>query len=227
MAILDTIGNLLGTSNKGTINKAVASLDDILTRSGTTSAQNKALLENYLAQMKNTYGAGSEAYGDAVKAVADAIGGYGEYDKSVNDFLDPFREQAAQQATDTITSSAANAGNLFSSSYLDKVAAKQRALSTESWKAAYDAYQKDRAQALQEQQQKVNNAGTLANLYGADRTALANALGEYTSGIMGQNQADLQTYSDVVSNKANLQAQKSNGVMDAVGGIAKIIGSFF
>ena len=73
----------------------------------------------------------------------------------------------------------------------------------------------------------MQNATGLASLYGSDRTNLANALGDYASNMANSNNAELQTYSNVATNKANLQAQKNNGVWDAVGGIAKIAGSIF
>lgn len=227
MAILDTIGDILGTSNAGQINAAKRSLDEILAKSDATSAQNKQLLGQYLQEMKDTYGEGSQAYSDAVKNLSDAISTYGTYDKTETDFLDPAREMRTQQAMDAIEASASAGGNRFSSNYLDKLAAKQQALASDEWQKAFERYKADRAQALNEQQQKIANAGTLANLYGQDRTALTSALGDYYGNIVGQNTANLQTYADVAANKANLEAQKNNGVWDAVGGVGKIVGSFF
>lgn len=227
MAILDTIGDFLGTSNRSQINAAKSSLDEILAKSDATSAQNKQLLGQYLQEMKNTYGEGSQAYSDAIKNLSDAISGYGTYDKTETDFLDPAREMRTQQAMDAIESSASAGGNRFSSNYLDKLAAKQQALASDEWQRAFERYKADRAQALNEQQQKIANAGTLANVYGQDRRALTDALGDYYGNIAGQNTANLQTYADVAANKANLEAQKNNGVWDAVGGVSKIVGSFF
>ena len=227
MAIMDTIGSILGTSNRDQINSAKSTLDEILAKSNATSAQNKQLLGEYLDQMKTTYGEGSQAYSDAVKNLSDAITNYGTYDKTETDFLDPAREMRTQQAMDAIESSASAGGNRFSSNYLEKIAAKQQALASDEWQKAFERYKADRAQALNEQQQKISNAGTLANVYGQDRTALANALGDYYGNIAGQNTANLQTYADVAANKASLEAQKNNGVWDAVGGVGKIVGSFF
>lgn len=229
---LDSVGAVLGTSNRDQINAAKDSLADVLSRAETTSASNKQLLNQYLQTMQDTYGVGSANYSEAVQNVADAIANYGDfnYDKSVESFLDPAREQRTQRAMDAITSASSAGGNRFSSNYLDKLAAKQQALASEEWEKAFDKYQQDRASARadwQTGQQKIDNLGTLAGLYGTDRTALADALGDYYSNIVGQNNADLQTYSNVASNAANLEAQKNNGVWDAVGGIGKIIGAFF
>lgn len=231
MSVFDTVGNmlgdLLGTSNEGQINAAKRSLDDVLSKADATSAQNKQLLGEYLNQMKSTYGKGSQAYSDAVKNLSDAISNYGTYDKTETDFLDPAREMRTQQAMDAIESSASAGGNRFSSNYLDKVAAKQQALASDEWQKAFERYKADRQQALNEQQQKINNAGTLAGTYGQDRTALANALGDYYGALTNQNTANLQAYSDVATNKSNLEAQKTNGIWPAVGGISQIVGSFF
>lgn len=231
MSVFDTVGNmlgdLLGTSNEGQINAAKRSLDDVLSKADATSAQNKQLLNQYLQEMKSTYGKGSQAYSDAVKNLSDAISNYGTYDKTETDFLDPAREMRTQQAMDAIESSASAGGNRFSSNYLDKVAAKQQALASDEWQKAFERYKADRQQALNEQQQKINNAGTLAGTYGQDRTALANALGDYYGALTNQNTANLQAYSDVATNKSNLEAQKTNGIWPAVGGISQIVGSFF
>lgn len=231
MSVFDTVGNmlgdLLGTSNEGQINAAKRSLDDVLSKADATSAQNKQLLNQYLKEMKSTYGGGSQAYSDAVKNLSDAISNYGTYDKTETDFLDPAREMRTQQAMDAIESSASAGGNRFSSNYLDKVAAKQQALASDEWQKAFERYKADRAQALNEQQQRVGNAGTLAGIYGQDRTALANALGDYYGALTNQNTANLQSYADVATNKANLEAQKSNGIWPAVGGISQIVGAMF
>lgn len=223
----DTLGDILGTSNEGQINAAKRSLDDVLSKADATSTQNKQLLDRYLKEMKGTYGEGSQAYSDAVKNLSDAISKYGSYDKTETDFLDPAREMRTQQAMDAIEASASAGGNRFSSNYLDKVAAKQQALASDEWEKAFERYKADRAQALNEQQQKISNAGTLAGVYGQDRTALSDALGDYYGALTNQNTANLQAYSDVATNKANLETQKTNGVWPAVGGIAQIVGSFF
>lgn len=227
MSIFDTLGDLLGTSNEGQINAAKRSLDEVLSKADATSAQNKQLLSQYLQEMKGTYGEGSQAYSDAVKNLSDAISNYGTYDKTETDFLDPAREMRTQHAMDAIESSASAGGNRFSSNYLDKLAAKQQALASDEWQRAFERYKADRQQALNEQQQRVGNAGTLAGIYGQDRRALTDALGDYYGALTNQNTANLQAYSDVATNKSNLEAQKTNGIWPAVGGISQIVGSFF
>jgi hypothetical protein len=70
----------------------------------------------------------------------------------------------------------------------------------------------DRSNALQEWQtgqQKINNLTNLASLYGNDRTALSDALSNYYSNLANANNANLQTYSNISSGLANLEAQKN------------------
>ena len=148
----------------------------------------------------------------------------------VNDFLDPAREQRVAAAMGAIENASASGGNRFSSNYLDKVAAKQQALASEEWKAAYDKLMQDRNQQLQKWQtgqQKIDNMGTLAGIYGGDRTALSEALGNYYSNMANQNNADLEVMSDIQQGKANLNASRSNGMGDLIGGAAKVAGAIF
>lgn len=225
--VFDYLGDLLGTSNSDQINAAQKTLDGILSRADSVSAQNRGLYDQYLGQMQGMYGDNAAKYNDAVARLADAIGQGPEtfsYDKTAEDFFDPFRDQAAAQAMDAINAGASAGGNRFSSNYNDKVAAKQRALATESWKTAFDTMMRDRAQQMAEwqagqgaKQQYLGNLGTVAGLYGEDRKSLGDAIGNYYGNVANQNNADLEAYSDVTQNKANLSAQRSNGVGHLLG----------
>lgn len=225
--VFDYMGDMLGTSNSDQINAAQKTLDGILSRADSVSAQNRGLYDQYLGQMQGMYGDNAAKYNDAVARLADAIGQGPEtfsYDKTAEDFFDPFRDQAAAQAMDAINAGASAGGNRFSSNYNDKVAAKQRALATESWKTAFDTMMRDRAQQMAEwqagqgaKQQYLGNLGTVAGLYGEDRKSLGDAIGNYYGNVANQNNADLEAYSDVMQNKANLSAQRSNGVGQLLG----------
>ena len=222
----------LGLSNRKQIDAAQGMLDEVLGRADSVSAQNKNLYGNYYNQMKGMYGEGAAAYSDAVKNLADAIENREDfsYQGNVNDFLDPAREQRVQAATNAINNAASAGGNRFSSNYLDKLAAKQQALASEEWSKAYDKMMQDRAQQLQEWetgQQKINNLGTLANIYQSDRNQLGNAIGDYYTAMANQNNADLQVYSDVAGNKANLESQRNSGVGGLLQGVGSIIGAIF
>ena len=236
MGVLDYVGDLLGTSNTDSINAGKRELDAISQRAQEVSGANKAIYQNYLDQMKGIYGEGSEQYASALAKLSAAIGeGPDQFTATgeVKDFYDPYANQRQQQAMNAINASASTGGNRFSSSYNDKIAAKQQALASEEWSKAFDKWQADRQRQLQEwqagqssKQNYISNLGKVTNMYGNDRNQLANALGDYYSNVANQNNADLEVYSDVAQGKANLNAQHSNGVGDLVGNIAKVAGAF-
>ena len=226
------LADSLGFSNNKQIDAAKGTLDEVLGRSSAVSAQNKGLYDDYYKQMQGMYGEGAQEYSQAVKNLAEAIGNRQDfsYNKDVNAFLDPAREQRVQAATNAINNAASASGQRFSSGYLDKLAAKQQALASEEWKSAYDRMMQDRAQQLQEWetgQQKINNLGTLANIYQSDRNQLGNAIGDYYTAMANQNNADLETYSDIAQSKANLESQRNSGMGGLLSGVGSIIGAIF
>lgn len=231
MGILDTLGDLLGTSNNKAVNQGIASLDEIKAYADDIAAKNNALYGDYYGQMQGVYGDNAAKYNDAVNNLVEAISQRKDFDYhgDVNEFMDPAANQRVAAAMGAINNASASGGNRFSSNYLDKVAAKQQALASEEWKSAYDRMMQERNQQLQEWQtgqQKINNLGSVASLYGNDRTALADAIGNYYGNMANQNNANLEVMSDIAQNKANLNASRSNGMGDIIGGAAKIAGAF-
>ena len=231
MGFLDTLGDLLGTSNNKAVNQGIASLDEIKAYADDIAAKNNALYGDYYGQMQGMYGDNAAKYNDAVNNLVEAISQRKdfEYKGDVNQFMDPAANQRVSAAMGAINNASASGGNRFSSNYLDKVAAKQQALASEEWKSAYDRMMQDRSQQLQEWQtgqQKINNLGSVASLYGNDRTALADAIGNYYGNMANQNNANLEVMSDIAQNKANLNASRTNGMGDIIGGAAKIAGAF-
>jgi hypothetical protein len=231
MGILDTLGELLGTSNNKAVNQGIASLDEIKAYADNIAAKNNALYGDYYGQMQGMYGDNAAKYNDAVNNLVDAISQRKDFDYQgdVNEFMDPAANQRVAAAMGAINNASASGGNRFSSNYLDKVAAKQQALASEEWKSAYDRMMQERSQQLQEWQtgqQKINNLGSVASLYGNDRTALADAIGNYYGNMANQNNANLEVMSDIAQNKANLNASRTNGMGDIIGGAAKIAGAF-
>lgn len=220
---IDDLADALGFGNNKQTDAAQRTLDEMLARANSTSAQNRGLIRDYYDQMNGTFSEGANKYNDAVAALADAIAHQGDYDKTVDDFLDPAREQRVQAAMSAINNSAAAGGNRFSSNYLDKVAAKQQALASEEWRSAYDRLMHDRQQQLQQAQTGVQNLGTMANIYGSDRNNLMQALSEYTSNMANQNNADLQMATDVMGQKANLDANRKGGFSAILDGIAPMV----
>lgn len=227
---IDDLADALGFGNNKQTDAAQRTLDEMLARANSTSAQNRGLIRDYYDQMNGTFSEGAAKYNDAVASLADAIAHQGDYDKTVDDFLDPARNQRVQAAMSAINNSAAAGGNRFSSNYLDKVAAKQQALASEEWRSAYDRLMQDRQQQLHQAQTGVQNLGTMANIYGNDRNSLMQALSEYTSNMANQNNADLQMATDVMGQKANLEANRKGGfsaILDGIAPVAKAVAPFF
>lgn len=223
MSWINDLADALGFGNNKQTDAAQQTLDEMLARANSVSAQNRGLIRDYYDQMNGTFSEGAAKYNDAVAALADAIAHQGDYDKTVDDFLDPAREQRVQAAMSAINNSAAAGGNRFSSNYLDKVAAKQQALASEEWRSAYDRLMQDRQQQLQQAQTGVQNLGTMANIYGNDRNNLMQALSDYTSNMANQNNADLQMATDVMGQKANLDANRKGGFSAILDGIAPMV----
>lgn len=222
---IDDLADALGFGNNKQTDAAQQALDNMLARANGVSAQNRGLIRDYYDQMNGTFSEGANKYNDAVAALADAIAHQGDYDKTVNDFLDPAREQRVQAAMSAINNSAAAGGNRFSSNYLDKVAAKQQALASEEWRSAYDRLMQDRQQQLLQAQTGVQNLGTMANIYGNDRNNLMQALSEYTSNMANQNNADLQMATDVMGQKVNLDMNRKGGISAILDGLAPVAGA--
>ena len=89
---IDDLADALGFGNNKQTDDAQQTLDEMLARAYSTSAQNRNLIRDYYDQMNGTYSEGASKYNDAVAALADAITHQGDYDKTANDFLDPARE---------------------------------------------------------------------------------------------------------------------------------------
>lgn len=226
------LGKVLGTDNNEAIDKAQGTLGGIQDRADSVSAQNKRLYNDYWSKMQGAYGENAGKYGDAVQQLADAINNRGdfEYGKSVDEFMDPAMEMRQQQAAKQLNAAASSGGNRFSSNYNDKLMAQSQAMASEEWSKAYDRMMQDRAQQLSEWetgQQKINNLGTLANIYGQDRNQLYNAMGDYYSSLANQNNADLEVYSDVAQKSAELDASRKSGIGSVLGGIGSVVGAIF
>lgn len=232
---LDQLGGQLGLSNMEQVQAGVNSLDNMLAEARNVSNQNKSLYGDYLSKMQGMYGDGAGQYSDAVNRLTQAIGEGPEsfsYGGNVNDFYDKFAGQRSQQAMNAMRSMGGQ--NLFSSDFMNNMAAKQQSLASEEWSKAYDKMLRDRQQQLAEwqagqtaKQGYINNLGTVAGLYGNDRTQLANAMSDYYSNMASQNNADLQTRADLTQAKTNLAMQGNSGMGTLLGGAGKVLGAMF
>ena len=225
----------LGLYNRKQVEAGMASLDNLIAEANNVGNQNRGLYNQYLGQAQKTYGQNAAQYDQALQNYQNAIGeGYDtfQYGGNVNDFYDKFANQRAQQAMNAMRN--AGGANLFGSDYMNNMAAKQQALASEEWSKAYDKMMQDRQQQLaewqagqQSKQSYVSNLGNLTNLFGNDRNQLMNAMGDYYSNMASQNNADLQTKSDLTQAKTNLSMQEQSGAGGLLGGVGTVLGAIF
>lgn len=231
------LADSLGLSNTKQVQAGMASLDELMDQARSVGSQNRQIYGNYINQMQGMYGDNAGKYNDVVDQLSKAIGeGYDTfgYTKSVDEFLDPARNQRVEQAMTALNKSAAAGGNRWSSDFMNNMAAKQQALASDEWEKAYNKMMQDRQQQLQEwnagqssKQNYLGNLGTLAGLYGSDRNQLANAYGDYYSNLASQNNADLQMQSDLTQAKTNLAMQEQSGASAVAGLAGSILGAIF
>lgn len=228
----EAIADGLGLSNKAPVDEGMSNIDSLLAEANRVGAQNRALFGDYYNQMQQMYGANADQYNTALENYQKAMGAGPDtfgYTGDVNDYYDKFANQRAQQAMNAMRNMGGS--NLFSSDFMNNMAAKQQALASEEWSKAYDKMMQDRQQQLNEwqagQQSKQNyisNLGNLTNMFGQDRTQLANAMGDYFGNMASQNNADLQTKSDLTQARTNLAMQENSGLGALLGGAGKILG---
>lgn len=187
-----------------------------------TSNDNRALYQQYLDKMNSTYGDLAGKYADYLSNIENQKvydPGQFSYSGDVNDFYSKAANQRIKQATDAITNSRANAGSMFSSDYLNELAAKQQALASEEWDKAYDRYMQDRSQKANEWQMNAN-AGQQAydNIYSKNSDLLgvaqnaqdnvSNAYANYLQNLANQNNTDAQNYANYVQTIAGNNLSK-------------------
>ena len=211
--ITTDMNDYLGLSNTQQVKNALDALSGVGEDVASTSAANKALYSAWMQDMANTYGAGAGNYDDALANYISAVESAGEgFGGSVEDYLSPAIQQRVNAATNAVTNSAANAGSMFSSDYLDSLAAKQQALASEEYENAYDRY-------MEETKNNLSNLGNVVSLYGNDRNSLVDAL----TNVANQNNADLSATTDLATKQAELQSGEHNGIGSAL----KLVGSIF
>lgn len=235
-AISEGAAETLGFANTEELNRALGALGEIKDYGESTAALNRALFGDYMGQMRQMYGGGASQYDQAVQNLAAAMQAQSqrepfEYTGDVSEFFDPAANQRAMAAQRAIENAAASGGSRFSSSYLDKQAAKQQALASEEWRNAYDRLMNARNQQLQQyqaqqaaSQQNIQNLGTLASAYGQEKGQLGQAIGDYYTAMAGQNQANLEMMTDLAQAKANVEMAHKTGVGSIIGTLGDATG---
>lgn len=227
-------GDLFGYRGNKTVSKANDALDEAYSKAEDAANKNASLYSQYMNKVNNAYGGEAAKMGDRVAALENLDvydPGQFSYDKDVNDFYSKAANQRVNQATNAITNSQANAGNMFSSDYTNALAAKQQALASEEWDKAFDRYQQDRSRALNEFSTNANIGNqTYSNMYNKNKDLLGisqnaqdntlNAFGAYTQGLANNN-------SQLAQNAANIaQGKAANQISNNKSLLGKIFGSF-
>lgn len=203
--ILDP-GDVFGFKQQERIDRANNAMSDAKDAAAAADRENRALYQDYLDKVNANYGDTAGKYSQYLQNLENQEvynPGQFSFDKSVDDYYSKFANQRINQATNALTNSRANAGNMFSSDYLNALGAKQQALASEEWDKAYDKYMRDRGQSLSEFSTNAN-IGQMAyqNTYNKNKDLLGNAqnaldnvtnaYGSYISNMAGQNNINAQ-----------------------------------
>jgi hypothetical protein len=226
-------------TNRGTIEDAVTSLRGTKNSWDQAYAQSNALLNDYLRGMQNKYGDAYDTQQDYLSKLKN-LGRWSpseqfSYNTDISTFMDPSVELRKNAAMDSITNSQANAGNMFSSDYLNALNAKSQAMASDEYDKAHSRMQTDRSNKLAEYNTNIANekAGyqslsdlysDLANSYGKDSSTMDTAFADYISNLINSKQAATEGKTNLSTSEANIRAQQKpmiEGVSDLMG----IIGS--
>ena len=225
-------GDLFGHRGGKNVEAANDALDEASQAAQDAAGQNAALYKQYMDRVNQNYGGEADKLGDRIAALEGLTpydaGQFG-YDKSIEDFYSKAANQRVNRATNAITNSRANAGNMFSSDYVDALAAKQQALASEEWDKAFDRYQQDRSRALNEFSTNANiGQQTYSNMYNKNKDLLGlsqnaldnitNAFGTYTQGLANNNSMTAQNAAAVAQAKAANQMTQNKSLLGKIFG---------
>lgn len=233
----DWYDNIL--TNRGTIEDATNSLKNTQKAWDLAYVQSNELLDDYLISMQNKYG---DSYANQQNYLGklENLGEWSpskkfSYDGDISTFMDPSVELRKNAAMDSITNSQANAGNMFSSDYLNALNAKSQAMASDEYDKAYSRMNTDRSNALSEYNTNISNEKlgyqtlsdlytSLANTHGKDSSTMDAALGDYISNLINSKQAATAGKTNLSTTMANVKAQEKP-MVEGVSDIMSIIGS--
>lgn len=233
------IGNYLNQREK---NKATQEMyDDLTDRVNAVEDANNRDIGRYTAFMQRQYGSDAGKYSSALENFLNSPTyqqGEFNYEGSVEDYLDPARNQTAAAAMSALDREAANSGNIMSSDYYNQMAAKQRALASDEWSKAYD-----RLTQARQQQLAAYNANSQAgwnnynadvqkqqygiNQYGQARDTLSGAYGDALTAGMSNRTATLQSQANVAGAALNSANQQQSILGQLAGPAAQFLGSYY
>lgn len=241
MEIADIVNKpleLLGWGNAGQVNKGVDTLESSKNAWQQNQRNNQQILDEYMANMKDIYGAGSEQYTQAMNNYAN-MGSYQpttfSYDKQLQDFINPAMNMRVNTSMDALRESN---GDIFSSKYMDAMNAKAQAIASEEADKAYNRMAQDKGLALQEAQfnagenqfgynANANRLKDLAQMYANDRQNMTNAMGDIVGAQISNNNAATQGMTNLDQSIANTQMAKKSASQDLLGAAAGFLGNIF
>lgn len=189
-----------GFGNTRKVDNANESLEGIKSDLANAAKKNEGYIGDYRDMLNSLYGGSVADYSQALKNYMDSDNF--KYKGSIEDFASPAIERRVKTAMDNITKSNANAGNMFSSDYLNQLNAKSQAVASEEWDKAYDRYMADKNMQLQEYNTNQNKLSNIANLLGQNMNTYANDMGSVYTNLINSNNALTQGLTDVNSNIA-------------------------
>ena len=199
----------IGFGNSKKVNKANQALEGIKSDLQAASQRNEGYIGDYNNLLDSLYGNSVTNYDDALNKYinSEAFG----YKGDVEDFASPAIERRIKTAMDNITKSNANAGNMFSSDYLNQLNAKSQAIASEEWDKAYDRYMQDKNMQLQEYNTNQTKLANVANMLGQNVNAYSNNMGSVYTNLINNNNALTQGLADINSSIAQNNLNKKTG----------------
>ena len=233
------LGNYLNQKEKNENTQAM--YDDLTDSVNATNAANARDIEAYKAYMQRQYGSDAgkylQALNDYLNSDTHQQGEFG-YTGSIEDYLDPARNQTAAAAMSALDREAANNGNFMSSDYYNQMAAKQKALASDEWSKAYDRLVQDRQQQLAAYNANSQagwnnyNATNAKQQYGINQYAnakgtLTGAYGDALTAGMNNRTATLQSQANVAGAALNSANQQQSILGQLAGPAAQFLGSYY
>ena len=219
-SVLDP-GDLFGFQQDERISRANQALADAQKKAEETSSANRSLYSQYNQKVNDTYGAQAAKVNDYLSEL-EGLDAYdpGQFDASTAGSVEDYYSKAAGLRSRNAMNAIREGSDMFSSDYIDAVAAKQQALASEEWDKAYDRYMQNRQQTANEWQMNTNagqqaynnkynkNKDLLTNAQNAQDN-LVNAYGNYVNNLANQNNIDTTNYANYVQGvAANQNSEK-------------------
>lgn len=204
-------------------------------------AKNQADINRFQAYNNQYYGKDADKYSQALQDFMkspvykqDSFG----YQGSIEDYMDPARNQRVAAAMRSLEQQGADGGNSFSSDFMNRMAGKQQALASEEWKDAYNRLTQDRQQQLAAYNANAQagwnnyNAETQKaqygiGQYGQARDTLVGNYGTVLSAGMQNRQAGLQSQANAMGGIMGGQNQQSSALGQLAGPAAQFAGAYF